>query len=1003
MGKINKKIINIWDGGIKTSSRSSNPDTSDGAQMIKGFDVYKDPKKMIPMQSWEDFTTLDERKLGIRAMGGVSDRVYGLGNTQVNWYGKNWQYRLRIDVNQFHYLEAGLPIYLNMADLPQDFWDNVEEDMSDVRITDKNNNTYAVHTENVDYDLQTGDMWIKSGIVSPNTSTPLSMYSESGTGVYYPVGTAPDRYALAYPITFTGKKINKFTTSLRKIGIPTSDITVKLYTDNAGSPGTLYATLGTIPKEEIRISYFANYSFLFDEIQPTGTYWVVIHTALIEDASNYFDIQYSSSGTTTSKTAMNNSLTSWNNLDTTMTPNYTFTYIEPDNIDRYFYIYYGNQNTTAIPYGTPSINYTNGARNVFTGSSMRFAYSFADDKANNLYYNDNDTGQEEAFTTFPQVTENGLIGKAVRTLGTAISTDIDDEVCIQGNDISISFLIKVSSWANQTLLTDSNGNFTLALDVNGKINWTVNGTVATTTNTSTIALSLNEWHIIDCVFQDDAYIYIDGVKETFNIDDGNLDETKTDNILTINTGNIATIGQIWGFSTQLTQDKVSSKYNNFWKEDFYTIGSQEAQTNTAISYDGLGLYYKLISSGNWEEIEQSGQPIKSLSYYPVNAWIDDTATYFICSQEPENQGFLYMAMVDSINLLTPDYLLLSVLSTNSSNVSLSKEYVYGDGVTYFNYGTSAIGSVGNPGSSSETTFGGIVQSLASWRTYLAGAYTIRNRAILHIWDLSTTNPKDKIDVGTGNTRIVGTAGDTLFCVVDNFCDDTVKSTNKPTVEIRQYVGNVQSRKTHVLEVPKIITDYADNWEKAVSNMKFQRNTQTLFYMRLPKDDTGTTFNEGFWAIGKNSGDELCLTLQINTEGLGMPEQVFNFAQQVFFIKKDGGIKRLSDDTYSQSSLFKSLKMNEGNTKIEKKLYGFEVVTEPLEDGQTISLYYKRDGDTERTLVGTMTGEGEIAKEFLHDVNEEYFKNYKELEIEVESTGGKSAILEINYRYEYLND
>jgi len=35
MAEIQKKTINIWDGGIKTSGRSSDPIGMDGAQMVK--------------------------------------------------------------------------------------------------------------------------------------------------------------------------------------------------------------------------------------------------------------------------------------------------------------------------------------------------------------------------------------------------------------------------------------------------------------------------------------------------------------------------------------------------------------------------------------------------------------------------------------------------------------------------------------------------------------------------------------------------------------------------------------------------------------------------------------------------------------------------------------------------------------------------------------------------------------------------------------------------------
>lgn len=96
-------------------------------------------------------------------------------------------------------------------------------------------------------------------------------------------------------------------------------------------------------------------------------------------------------------------------------------------------------------------------------------------------------------------------------------------------------------------------------------------------------------------------------------------------------------------------------------------------------------------------------------------------------------------------------------------------------------------------------------------------------------------------------------------------------------------------------------------------------------------------------------------------------------------------------------------MNEGNTEREKKLHGVEIITEPLDEGQTISIYYKLNGDATRTKIGDFTGTTEISKEFLYDNDGNNLRNYKEIEFDVESTRGSACPLEFNYRYQYLND
>ena len=52
-----------------------------------------------------------------------------------------------------------------------------------------------------------------------------------------------------------------------------------------------------------------------------------------------------------------------------------------------------------------------------------------------------------------------------------------------------------------------------------------------------------------------------------------------------------------------------------------------------------------------------------------------------------------------------------------------------------------------------------------------------------------------------------------------------------------------------------------------------------------KDATTTTFYEGLWAVGKNSNDSLALSLMMDTEGLGMPMNIFGFYSKYFSYKR----------------------------------------------------------------------------------------------------------------------
>lgn len=996
MANIRKKIINTWDRGITTSNRDNNPDTSLGAQMVKGFDVYKNPNKLIPMQSWTDFTTVEERAYNIQAMGGLADTVYGVGTGLSNWLGSAWQYRIKVDINPY-YNRSPLFYYFKLSSLPQDFWDNAESDLSDVRITTSDGVTpVPLFIENVDG--QNGDMYIDNSFGS-NTVTETAVATQAGSGNN--LSLQAGIYAYNFPFTYTGD-INTITASLRYFGTP-QNLVVSIYTDSAGTPGTLVQELGEVNTDMASGSY-TDVTIPFETLSLNGNYHIVF-SGTSNSNTNYWDVQYSASGSITVKRATDAGITSWTNVDTSATPNYTLGYYTYTGNEPYFYIYYGGTDVGSRPYSSSGgTGFLNDSRSVF--SIFKWFYTFGDSKSNNRSYSNNGTGSAEAFETDPTFIDGHFLGTAISTGSGDISTDSDDDVGFSSNDISVSFMIKLTGTPSGGTVVYRNltGGWSVSVNNARKILFDIDGSIGNTTVTSTLALNVGKWYIVDCVFDNDHHIYINGIKETFYTNDGDYDGTDINDGVFVETfSGLVTMAMLIGYSNDFTDDHIFTKTANFIRQDeFFTVNTEEAKTDTQLSYSGVQVYKKSVTSGDWSEYLIQGLPVKDVSYYATNTFIDESNSYFMVSSSPDYGGNLSLAKIDATLGLDPIHLDLFTFS-QSNKFTPRSDVAMGDNTTYFGYGFGVIGEVGDPGSSSAFALPSQAIDLSTWRDYLAICYSRRNRATVNIWDLANSQATDRFDVGQGNARIVGNASDILFCVVDNFTDDAVKSADKPTIEVRQYIGNGSSRATHVLEVPAVVTNYDDFWERAVSNMKIRRNTQTLFYMRIPKDSTATTFHEGLWAIGKGSEGTLSLTLQIDTEGLGMPQNIYGFAQQVFFIQKDGNIKRLAEDTYDGVALFTTLKMNEGNTEIEKKLHGIEVVTEPLEAGQTVSVYFKTNGQTTRTKICDMTGEGEISREATYDIDGLNLPHYQEIEFDVESVGGKSAVLEFNYKYEYLSD
>ena len=104
-----------------------------GASKLKHFDIY-DKGNLKPISSFERFNTDDEINYGINVVGGKEgSTVYGLGKGLSNWYAP--QYINRIRLNADSTTNNGDYIAVDLSQLSNNFWDNVNTDGSDVKIT----------------------------------------------------------------------------------------------------------------------------------------------------------------------------------------------------------------------------------------------------------------------------------------------------------------------------------------------------------------------------------------------------------------------------------------------------------------------------------------------------------------------------------------------------------------------------------------------------------------------------------------------------------------------------------------------------------------------------------------------------------------------------------------------------------------------------------------------------------------------------------------------------
>lgn len=157
-----KKITikqNDFSHGMQSDTRNKNlvgQTQVFGASKLKHFDIY-DKGKLKPISSFERFNTDNEINYGINVVGGKEgSTIYGLGKAISNWYAIGWQYSIQLDAS--FTTSTGDYIAVDLSNLSNNFWDNVNDDGSDVRIT-PTSSSQPIKTIVVDFDSISKTGW----------------------------------------------------------------------------------------------------------------------------------------------------------------------------------------------------------------------------------------------------------------------------------------------------------------------------------------------------------------------------------------------------------------------------------------------------------------------------------------------------------------------------------------------------------------------------------------------------------------------------------------------------------------------------------------------------------------------------------------------------------------------------------------------------------------------------------------------------------------------------
>lgn len=183
-----KYYIDRFDRGIQQSKRAQFEDPNVlGFVHCAHFDVFTDPKRLIPMPGFEDqrgtSNAADVYEFG--GIGGNATKLFALGKALSGWYQQDWNYRLQITPDGAYSVGTRF-LQVDLSNMPAAFWSNVKSNGGDIRVTSSDGETeLPFHVTNFDAVAETGTLYIGTsgtlsasyyiyygnGAASPNTET----------------------------------------------------------------------------------------------------------------------------------------------------------------------------------------------------------------------------------------------------------------------------------------------------------------------------------------------------------------------------------------------------------------------------------------------------------------------------------------------------------------------------------------------------------------------------------------------------------------------------------------------------------------------------------------------------------------------------------------------------------------------------------------------------------------------------------------------------------------
>jgi hypothetical protein len=174
------------------------------------------------------------------------------------------------------------------------------------------------------------------------------------------------------------------------------------------------------------------------------------------------------------------------------------------------------------------------------------------------------------------------------------------------------------------------------------------------------------------------------------------------------------------------------------------------------------------------------------------------------------------------------------------------------------------------------------------------------------------------------------------------------------------------------------------------------NNSTMFYARMAENVGKTSYLGGVFCVGTAQPESpLAVSQLLNTETLGVVENVYNSGRRFYFShNNDGSVSRLQrfdTGTYNVPATIETL-IYGADSPYLKELNGISVVTENLPSGGSVVVSYRKDEDDAWTTMGTSDTIGKTKHNFTK-ANGTPIGRFQEIQFRIVITG-KTAVKNI---------